>query len=194
MDGNAKGYIYYDYHKKTEKEELIEIAWKSVFNWLTVIVVMLAVLTFVWSMFFRVVEVDGNSMLPTLQDGDKLVVYTFNYTPEHGDIIVANMDDDTVLVKRVIATENQNVNVDYNNSSVYVDSLLIEESYILDVDFNPHEDEIEYPHSVPAEHLFLMGDNRNSSKDSRSSAIGDIDADSVLGKVVFRISSDYKVY
>ncbi|MBQ8210464.1 MAG: signal peptidase I [Clostridia bacterium] len=196
MRDKANGYIYYDFHKKTEKEEIIETAWKSVFNWLAVIVGLLAVIILLWSMFFRVIEVDGGSMLPTLEDGDKVIVYTFNYTPEAGDIIVAESDyaDGTVLVKRVIAKDGQTVAVDYDNDTVYVDSSALNEAYLYSEDIEPHDDEIEYPHTVQDGCLFLMGDNRNSSKDSRSTAIGDIDADYVLGKVVFRISSDYKIY
>ncbi len=193
MNNKANGYIYYDYHKKTEKEEIIETAWKSFFNWLSVIIGIFAILFFVWSMFFRVMVVDGNSMLPNLQDGDKVIVYTFNYSPKTGDVIVAVDDNDTILLKRVIATENQTVDIDYNNSSVFVDSVKLQESYIYENSFKPHDDEIEYPHKVSKGCLFLMGDNRNGSKDSRSSEIGDIDADYVLGKVIFRISSDYKI-
>lgn len=193
MNNKSNGYIYYDYHKKTEKEEIIETAWKSVFNWLSVIVGIFALLFIIWSMFFRVMVVDGNSMLPNLQDGDKVIVYTFNYSPEQGDVVVAVDDDDTILLKRVIAAENQTVDIDYNNSSVFVDSVKLQESYVYENSFKSHDDEIEYPHKVANGCLFLMGDNRNGSKDSRSSEIGDIDADYVLGKVIFRISSDYKV-
>lgn len=196
MRDKSNGYIYYDYHKKTEKEEIIETAWKSVFNWLAVITALLTVLVFVWSMFFRVVVIDGNSMHPTLQDADKVIVYTFNYKPEIGDIVVAESDyqGGTVLVKRIIAEEGQTVSVDYDKKCVNVDSKTLDENYIVDSDFAPHDDEIEYPHTVSNGSLFLMGDNRKSSKDSRSVEIGDINADNVLGKVVFRISADYKIY
>ena len=126
MNNKSNGYIYYDYHKKTEKEEIIETAWKSVFNWLSVIIGIFALLFFVWSMFFRVMVVDGNSMLPNLQDGDKVIIYTFNYSPNAGDVVVAVDDNDTILLKRVIATENQTVDIDYNNSSVFVDSVKLQ--------------------------------------------------------------------
>lgn len=193
MRNKVNGYIYYDYHKKTEKEEIIETAWKSVFNWLTVIVGLLSVLVLVWSMFFRVMKIDGSSMQPTLQDGDKVIVYTFNYTPDIGDIVVA-ASGDTVLVKRIIANEGQEVIVDYKSDCVTVDSEILNEEYVESSDIAEHDDEIEYPHKVAAGSLFLMGDNRNSSKDSRSNTVGDIDTDNIMGKVIFRISSDYKVY
>lgn len=196
MRNKTNGYVYYDYHKKTEKEEIAETAWKSIFNWITAIVCLLAVIVLAWSTFFRVVRVDGNSMLPNLENNDYVVVYTFNYTPVNGDIIVTSSDYDggTILVKRVVATQGQSVSVDYDKDTVSVDSVVINDSYVYEKDVSPHKDEIEYPHVVADGYLFLMGDNRNVSRDSRSTEIGDINSDDVLGKVVFRISKNYKVY
>lgn len=193
MRNNTNGYIYYDYHKKSEKEEIIETAWKSIFNWLAVIIGFLSVVTLMCSIFFRVIEVDGNSMYPTLHDGEKVVVCTFNYTPEYGDIVVAKCDD-IIIVKRIIATENQQVYIDYDENCVKIDSEQLNEEYIESIDISEHDDEIEYPHIVEPGCFFLMGDNRNSSKDSRSLSIGDIDKNDIMGKVIFRLSSDFNIY
>lgn len=196
MRDKTNGYIYYEYHKKTEKEEVCETAWKSVFNWLSVIVGILFVFFSVWIVFFHVIEVDGNSMDPTLRDGDRVLVSTFNYSPVKGDIIVAaNTDENGVnLVKRVIATENQTVNVDYTSNTVYVDGTAIEEKYLPEEMKASIKDEISYPYTVPKGCIFLMGDNRNISMDSRSVELGCIETDNVVGKVVIRFSSDYSIY
>ena len=191
MRDNTNGYIYYDYHKNTEKEEIRKTAICSVFQWLNVIVCVLFVFFSVWILFFQVVEVDGMSMVPTLNDGERIVVSTFGYTPRRGDVVVisAAEKDGVCLVKRVIATENQTVTVDYENSKVIVDSVELSEDYISDSVSMPHKDEISYPCTVPEGCVFVMGDNRGVSKDSRSKDIGCIDEDFVVGKVVLRLTA-----
>lgn len=182
------GYIYYDYHRKTEKEEIIETAWTSVFHWLYAIVGTLFVLFFVFSLFFRIVEVDGNSMRPTLNDNDKLLIYSFGYTPETGDIVVVGVADETqnTLVKRVIASEGQKVDVDYNYGVVYVDGAALKEDYILSMT-QQLNNEISYPYTVPKGCVFVLGDNRDDSKDSRSNEVRAVDADRIVGKAVIRL-------
>lgn len=187
----TNGYIYYDYHKNTEKEEIRQTAIRSVFQWLYIIVSVLFVFFTVWILFFQVVEVDGTSMHPTLKDGERIVVSTFGYTPQQGDIVVigATHEDGVCLVKRVIATENQVVTVDYENSRVLVDGAVLEEDYISQTMSEPHRDEITYPYTVPEGCVFVMGDNRAVSKDSRSTEIGSINVDFVVGKAVLRLTA-----
>ena len=194
MRDKTNGYIYYNYHKKTEKEEISETAWTSVFHWLYAIVSVLFVFFLVWVFFFQVVEVDGTSMYPTLSDGERLVVSTFNYAPEAGDIVVIGaVDDDGVcLVKRVIATENQTVEVDYETGHVIVDGNVIEEPYLSEKMSDTVKNEIEYPYTVPENCVFVMGDNRAVSKDSRDKDVECIDENLVVGKAVLKLvfSSD----
>ena len=188
MKNRTNGYIYYDYHKKTEKEVISDVAWTSVFHWVYALVGILCVVFVVFMMFFKVVEVDGVSMQPTLNESEKLLVYSLSYTPEKGDIIIVGSTnkDEAILVKRVIATENQTVEVDYKTGKVSVDGNVLDEAYVTEMTV-PDANEIEYPYTVPEGCVFVMGDNRNESSDSRSMLIKAIDENHIAGKVIMRI-------
>ena len=187
MKDSKNGYIYYDYHKKTEKEEIAETAWTSVFHWLYGIVGFLFVLVIIFVLFFKVVDVSGDSMVPTLNDNDKILVYTMNYIPKQGDIVVIGAGyGETPIIKRVIAKENQTVEVDYESGKVTVDGVVLDEHYITEMS-EPDNNEIEYPYTVPENCIFVMGDNRNGSTDSRSQSVGFVNEKAVLGKVIFRL-------
>ena len=197
MKDSTNGYIYYDYHKKTEKEEITDIAWTSVFRWVYALVGILCVVFVVFMLFFKIVSVDGRSMLPTLVQSDKLLVYSLSYTPQQGDIVVIGSTEKTepVLVKRVIATENQTVEVDYEKGKVYVDGTELYEDYITEMTI-PDDNEIDYPFTVPENCIFVMGDNRDESGDSRSRLTKAIDESLVAGKVIARLYpfSDMNIY
>ncbi|MBR3869167.1 MAG: signal peptidase I [Clostridia bacterium] len=195
MKDRKNGYIYYDYHKKTEKEEISDTAWTSVFHWLYGIVGFLFVLFIVFVLFFKVVEVDGESMSPTLNDNDKLLIYTMNYTPKQGDIVVISADDEQTLIKRIVATENQTVEVDYKTGKVIVDGMAIDEKYVTEMS-EPEDNEISYPYTVPEDCVFVMGDNRNESRDSRSKVIKAVEEYRIVGKAITRLIpfSDGNIY
>lgn len=196
MKNKKNGYIYYDYHKKTEKEEISETAWTSVFHWLYGIVGFLFVVFVVFILFFKVVEVDGESMAPTLNDTDKLLVYTMNYTPKQGDIVViGSTDEEPTLIKRIIATENQTVEVNYKTGKVIVDGMELSEDYVSEMS-EPEDNEISYPYTVPENCVFVMGDNRNESRDSRSKVIRAVDDFRIVGKALIRLYpiSDANIY
>ena len=197
MKNKKNGYIYYDYHKKTEKEMVSDVAWTSVFHWVYAIVGILCVIFVVFMLFFKIVDVDGVSMEPTLNDSDKLLVYSLNYTPEAGDIVIVGSTEkeEQILVKRVIATENQKVEVNYKTGKVIVDGKELQEDYITEMT-EPDSNEIEYPYTVPEGCVFVMGDNRNESGDSRSRLTKAIDENHIAGKVILRIYpfSEMSVY
>ena len=147
---------------------------------------MLAVVMILFLVFFRIIVVSGPSMKMTLLDGDYLLLINnlFYREPEKGDVVVVSKqeyDNGKPIVKRVIATEGQIVDMDFANGIVYVDGLPLEEDYI-NTPTNLDEGSV-FPQIVEENHVFVMGDNRNNSKDSRSLEIGQIDKREILGKV-----------
>ena len=142
----------------------------------------------VFSLLFRVVVVSGPSMDTTLTDGDWLLILgnVLYQEPKHGDIIVASKDsydDGTPIIKRVIAKEGQIVDIDFDAGIVYVDGVALDEPYTL-TPTNLSEG-MEFPLTVEDDCYFVMGDNRNISKDSRSTEIGQIDRREILGRAIF---------
>jgi len=169
----------------------------DLFFWLQTFVVVLAVLILVFTFVGRIITVDGPSMLPTLHDKDMLILRSIAYTPEAGDVIVLTKDfdhyEDQPIVKRVIAVGGQSVRIDYGESTVYVDGTALDEPYILDpIMYEPGGDLSIQELEVPEGHVFVMGDNRNNSSDSRHYQLGAIDNRYILGKVVTVLFSPYK--
>lgn len=161
---------------------------KSLFRDARDILYVLAIFMLVYTMFFRTVVVIGDSMYDTLVDGDRLLLISnfIYHNPKQGDIIVASKDsfhNGEGIIKRVIATEGQEVDIDFHTGTVYVDGVALEEDYI----YSPTllEEGVVFPVTVEKGCVFVMGDNRMDSKDSRSPAIGMIDCREILGKAVF---------
>ena len=176
--------------KKENKEEE-KLSWqKSVMLYLHDMIYLLAVIIVVLLLLFRVVIVSGPSMYDTLWDGDWLLVLSgvFYREPEYGVIIVASQDsfnDGEPIIKRVIATEGQTVDIDFEAGTVYVDGVALEEDYTYTLTTN--EEGMTFPLTVDEGCIFVMGDNRGRSKDSRDPEIGLIDEREVLGKAVFLV-------
>ena len=172
--------------KKEKKESL---SWqKQVLSYVHDLVYLLTAVMLIFLLCFRVVVVSGTSMNSTLLDGDYLLLLgnTFYHNPKQGDIIVASkesFDNGAPIVKRVIATEGQKVDIDFYAGIVYVDDKPLDEPYTLTP--TSHYDGVNFPLIVEEGCLFVMGDNRNNSRDSRHPAIGQIDRREVLGKVIF---------
>ena len=170
--------------KPAEKE-----SWqKSTMLYLHDLTHLLAVIMVVFLLLFRIVVVSGSSMYNTLWDGDWLLVVSnvFYGEPEYGDIIVASKDsfnDGEPIIKRVIATEGQTVDIDFETGTVYVDGVILNEEYI----YSPTTDDegMKFPLVVEENCVFAMGDNRGVSNDSRYPAIGQIDQREILGRAVF---------
>ena len=155
------------------------------YEWIQCIVSALIICVIVFVFFVRIIDVKGWSMYPTLNNADKMVVSDLFYTPKQGDIIVFQKDEyaDYALVKRVIATEGQTVDIDFDSHEVYVDGVLMDEPYIAE----PTANRIDFrgEMTVPEGCIFVMGDNRNDSTDSRDERIGMVDTRHVIGKVLF---------
>jgi signal peptidase I len=146
------------------------------------IVIILLCFTFI----FRIANVDGRSMMPTLYDGDWLVV-SGQQSYERGDIIIITQPNDMhePLVKRVIALGGEKININFATGEVFINDELISEPYIKEATNRSFD--VAFPYVVPEGCVFAMGDNRNDSLDSRSSRVGCIDERYILGKAVFRI-------
>ena len=141
----------------------------------------------IFALVFRAVGVDGESMLPTLNDGDWVAVAGAVTNFERGDIVIINQPwrRNVPIIKRVIATGGDTINIDFDKREVYVNGLKLDEPYILEPTWLEYD--IDFPLTVDEGKLFVMGDNRNDSIDSRSSEIGLIDERYVLGKALIRI-------
>lgn len=160
---------------------------KDIYETCESIIVSLLVITFVIVFAVRTVVVDGSSMLPNLHHGERLVTTNFFYTPEKGDIVVIDKNNalGKPLIKRVIATEGDTIRIDYKTGEVYLNGELLVEDYILEKIEATTADGIEM--TVEKGFVFVMGDNRNNSQDSRSSEIGQVDIRNILGKALFRV-------
>ena len=159
----------------------------EVFEWSEAIIISLVCVVLLFSFVFRPVGVDGDSMYSTLHDHDRVIITNLFYKPQVGDVVVITQPTEVhnPIVKRIIATENQTVDIDFKTGEVFVDGEKLNEPYT-NTPTNVRYD-VKFPVTVPKGCLFVMGDNRNESIDSRSSDIGMIDERYVLGKAVFRI-------
>ena len=157
---------------------------QGMLEWYEALISAALVLVLVFSFVFRIIQVDGSSMVPTLTNGDKLIVWGAGYTPERGDVVI--VDSYTTygkpLVKRVIAKGGDTISIDYETGTVTVNGEVLQEDYIAEPTYLGYD--VEFPYTVPEGTVFVMGDNRNQSLDSRSSYIGCIDEQDILGKVL----------
>ena len=151
----------------------------------------LAIFMVIYMLLFRVVVVVGSSMYSTLHNGDRLLLVSSNFykEPKQGDIIVASKKSfagGECIVKRVIATEGQVVDIDFVTGEVSVDGVILEEDYIYTK--TTLFEGVVFPLTVEEGHVFVLGDNRDNSKDSRNPQIGQIDVREILGKAIFLLT------
>ena len=160
---------------------------RDLYEWTQALVCSVLAVVLLFTFVVRLIGVDGHSMVPTLQDGDRLLVLNALWDSDYayGDIVVLRKESfmEEPIVKRVIATEGQTVDIDFASGSVYVDGELLEEDYINEPTYV--DEGTQFPLAVPEGSIFVMGDNRNHSSDSRSSDLGTVDTRYVIGKAVF---------
>ena len=157
----------------------------DMFDWVQCLVPAMVIFLLLFVFVGRSLYVIGGSMLPTLEEGDRLIISRLFYTPERGDIVVLqkNSFSDTSIVKRVIATEGETVDIDFEAGIVYVDGVALDEPYTNEPTIS--QQNFDEPVTVPEGCVFVLGDNRNESSDSRHEGIGMVDTRCVIGKVLF---------
>ncbi len=160
---------------------------KEIRDWVVSIVIAVLVALVIRTYIFTLVRVDGPSMNPTLTHGDVLYTNRFMYEPANGDIIIFRPPNspETPYVKRVIAVAGQTVTVNGAAHTVTVDGKILNEDYIKEPLLNAGN--MQYPVTVPEGYVFVLGDNRNNSRDSRDATVGLVPVDNVIGKALFRI-------
>lgn len=161
------------------------------FDWVESLIIAIVVVGIIFTFIFRIVTVSGTSMFPNMQHNDRVIVSSWFYQPEQGDVVVLKRTEglNEPIVKRVIAVEGQNVYLDYAKGDVYVDGVKLDETeYLGDVKtYKPQttDELIEMPAEglvVPEGHIFVLGDNRDVSLDSRYASVGMVDNRYILGK------------
>lgn len=172
---------------KRDEDEQIGFT-KTVLLYLHDLVYLLGFILLALLLALRVVVVSGTSMLPTLVGGDYLLLISspLYHSPQYGDIIVASKDsfeNGEPIIKRVIAVEGQTVDIDFETGTVYVDGAALQEPYINSA--TTLDEGMKFPLIVDDGCVFVLGDNRGRSQDSRSPTIGLIDNREILGKAVF---------
>ena len=174
--------------ENTPKEQDEEQAGgRDLYEWVQALVCSVLAVVLLFTFVIRLIGVDGHSMVPTLQDRDRLLVLnSLLYDDyQYGDIVVLRKNTflDDPIVKRVIATEGHTVDIDFSTGTVWVDGEQLEEDYINEKTYL--EEGTEFPLTVPEGSVFVMGDNRNHSSDSRDSRLGTVDCRYIIGKAVF---------
>lgn len=154
----------------------------------SVLVLAFIIIFVIFTFLFRTSVINGDSMNPNLFDGEKVVVSVFNYKPKQGDVVIISQPNamHLNLVKRVIATEGQTVDINAYEGKVYVDGKELYEPYTKEPTFV--EGDLIYPVTVPEGCVFVMGDNRNNSTDSRFTSVGFIQSDYIVGKAVIKMN------
>lgn len=169
---------------------------REIFEWLEIIIISVIVVIILFTFVFKIVTISGDSMKNTLKNQERIVISNLFYEPKNGDIIVIsrnssnsaqNSKKETCIIKRIIATEGQVVNINFNTGKVFVDGIELEEPYVSTPTNVPGD--VDFPVTVPEGCVFVLGDNRNNSSDSRYSSLGNdgmVDERHILGRAVLR--------
>ena len=192
MEGNET-----NFQTPAPEPNVDSINWgREIFEWVACFAIAIVIALLLKNFLFTLVKVDGASMNPTLTHGDRLFTRVLGYTePKAGDIIIFHPPvgennkapkKDIAFVKRVIAVEGQTVDIN-SHGEVIVDGEVLSEDYIKEKIDTRYLMTTEFPFEVPADTVFVLGDNRNNSHDSRSADIGAVPLDNIMGKAEFRL-------
>ncbi len=196
MEENNREEVEQTPKKATVKQT--KTGWAELYEWIDSAVITIMVILLAFTFLFRQVRIEGGSMLPTLQNGERVIVSDVFYTPEYGDIVVISSEvyDNIPIIKRVIATEGQWI--DIHDGKVFVGSSKdnmkeVGSEFVGDIltETAVGSPEVygvqKYPLQVPENHVFVLGDNRSVSLDSRTQVVGLIDQRHILGKALYRV-------
>ena len=181
--------------EETEAEQKPRRPGAGLYEWLQLFLGCVVAAVVLFNCVARLTRVDGSSMDNTLQDGEIMLIWSLGYTPKQGDIVVLNKTpvlltgwtEPRAIVKRVIATGGQTVDIDYMAGLVYVDGQPLDEPYLPEEMYLPGPTMQQTHWEVPEGSIFVMGDNRNHSTDSRDIQLGPIDTDYILGRAVLAL-------
>lgn len=178
-------------------EEKSESVKDFLFDWIEVLVHAIIVVVICFTFIFRIATIDGPSMMDTLINGERVIITNLFYEPKAGDIVVISRNKEnstytsdasnTPIIKRIIATEGQTVRIDFEEGIVYVDEVALDEPYTRTKTNRSYDIDFSTPQMVPEDCVFVLGDNRNDSIDSRDTSIGMIDERYILGHAVYRV-------
>ena len=178
---------------------------KDVFDWTESVVIAIVAIIVVFTFFMRVTSVDGLSMMPTLHDGERLIITDFMFKPKYNDIVVIqakglkNEDGEMgkPIIKRVVGLPGDEIDIDFEAGTVFrngepleiseSDGILYEDGHMLNTPTSLMEGQV-FPLTVPGGSIFVMGDNRNNSMDSRDARVGFVNDKYIIGKAFFRIT------
>lgn len=174
-------------NQEKQVEAEVQSAGREAYEWVRSCAAAVLIITLLFTFVVRMMGVQGGSMLQTLQDGDRLLVLNSPLVSgyEYGDIVIArklSFSEDPI-VKRVIAVGGQTVDIDFSQGVVYVDGVALKEDYVNDLTYT--DEGLRFPVTLEEDQVFLMGDNRNRSSDSRTPSIGPVDTRYLIGKAVF---------
>jgi len=176
-------------NEKVKSSNNAEKVRMELYDWLQCLVIAIISGILIFIFIGRPIGVEGRSMHQTLRHDDRVVISNIFYTPDNGDIIVFQSPSELFeypLVKRVIAVAGQTVDIDFDEGNVYIDDVVIPEPYLTTVTSERYN--FVEPVTVPDGFVFVLGDNRNSSIDSRDNSVGLVDTRYILGKVLFVIT------
>ena len=173
---------------QTTKTSAYQKAVANIYSFLSTLLLCMTVIFVFFACVFRLVSVDGDSMYPNLNNNDKIIVSDFLYTPDYGDIIALSKTtaQEQSMIKRVIALPGDTVMIDFDTHLITVNGKVIFEDYEVSEAISEKGD-FTYPLTVPEDCVFVLGDNRINSSDSRDVSVGYVSVDSIEGKAMFRI-------
>ena len=159
---------------------------EDIFDWIESMAISIFIVVIIFTFIFRIVQVSGRSMVPTLQNNDRIITTNLFYEPAAGDVIVCNsLGLKKTIVKRIIGVAGDTIDINFDEGKVYRNGVEIKEDYINNITKRHYD--VKFPITVPEGSVFVLGDNRDESLDSRSSEVGFIDTEQITGKVIMRI-------